>query len=109
MERQSRWPPGQNGDKETVHMKRTILAGSTAACLCLGLAGPLLAAEPPVTGTVNHPSPGEQNVAAIKPAAKCLSDLRALDGQMEKDGYWRGGSPYGYGYPADLATDTAIR
>ena len=37
-------------------MKRTILAGSTAACFCLGLAGPLLAAEPSVTGTVNHPN-----------------------------------------------------
>jgi sporulation protein YlmC with PRC-barrel domain len=90
---------GQNGDKETVHMKRTILAGSVAACFCLGLAGQLLAAEPPVTSTTNHPSPGEQNVSAIKPAAKCLSDLRAFDDQMEKDGYWRGGSRYGYGYP----------
>ncbi len=80
-------------------MKRTILAGSAAACFCIGLTGSLLAAEPPTTGMVNHPSPGGKNVSAIKPAAKCLSDLRAFDNQMAKDGYWLGGSADGYGYP----------
>ncbi len=80
-------------------LKRSALASSVAACFCLGLATPLLAAEPPVTGTVGPPSPSEKNVSAAKPAEKCLSDLRAFDSQMEKDGYWLGGSGYGYGYP----------
>ncbi len=80
-------------------MKRSILVSSVAACLCLGLAAPVLAAEPSVTGAVKASSPGEKTVAATKPAEKCLSDLRAFNSQMEKDGYWLGGSGYGYGYP----------
>lgn len=81
-------------------MKRTVLAGSAATCFWLGLAAPLLAAEPPAaTGTVNRAPPSEQSVSATKPAAKCLSDLRAFGSQMGKDGYWLGESVYGYGYP----------
>ena len=60
-----------------------------AACILLGLAAPLLAAPPPATSTSNPP-PVEANAAATKPAEKCLSDLRAFDTQMQKDGYWRG-------------------
>jgi sporulation protein YlmC with PRC-barrel domain len=70
-----------------------------AACIYLGVAAPLLAASPPATGAMNQPPPSEQNAAAIKSAEKCLSDLHALEGQMGKDGYWVGGSGYGYGYP----------
>jgi sporulation protein YlmC with PRC-barrel domain len=90
-------------------MKRSTLLGSLTACFCLGLAAPLLAAEAPVTGTVNQPSPGERSASAAKPAEKCLSDLRAFHSQMQKDGYWLGGygggdgalDGYGdgYGYP----------
>jgi sporulation protein YlmC with PRC-barrel domain len=80
-------------------MKRSTLAGSVTACLCLGLVAPLVAAEPPVAGPVNHPSAGKKSLSAIRPAEKCLSDLRAFDSQMEKGGFWLGGSGYGYGYP----------
>lgn len=79
-------------------MKYSTLAGSVAACICLALAIPALAAEP-ATGTVSQASPSERNATPIKPAAKCLSDLRVFNSQMQKDGYWLGSSGYGYGYP----------
>ena len=63
-------------------MKRSTLAGAVAALFCLGFATTLLAAE--------------KRVTAVKPAQKCLNDLRAFDNKMEKDGYWLGGSGYGY-------------
>ena len=81
-------------------MKRSTLAGPVAAFLFLGFAAPLLAAEPAATGVASPPA-SEKNLSAAKPAEKCLSDLRAFDSQMEKDGYWLGGSGYGYGYPTD--------
>ena len=69
-------------------MKRSTLAGSVALFLCLDFATTLLAAQPAAAG------------AADKPAAeKCLNDLRTFDNQMAKEGYWLGGSGYGYGYP----------
>lgn len=76
-------------------MKRSTLVASAA--IFLGLATPLLAAEPAVTGEV--PQPPTESVSATKPAETCLSNLRAFDSQLEKDGYWLGGSGYGYGYP----------
>jgi sporulation protein YlmC with PRC-barrel domain len=80
-------------------MKRSTLFGSVAACLCVVLSPPLLAADPVTTGAVNQPPTSEKNFSAPKPAEKCLSDLHAFDNQMEKDGYWLVGSGYGYGYP----------
>jgi sporulation protein YlmC with PRC-barrel domain len=80
-------------------MKRVPLAGSVAACICLGLTAPLLAAEPAATATVNQSSSGDRNAPATKPAATCLIDLRAFDARMSKDGYWLGASGYSYGYP----------
>jgi sporulation protein YlmC with PRC-barrel domain len=80
-------------------MKRSILVSSVAACLCLGLAAPVLAEEPSAAGAVNAPSSGEKTATATKPAEKCLNDLSAFNSQMDKDGYWLGGSGYGYGYP----------
>jgi len=80
-------------------MKRLTLASSVTTCICLGLAAPLLAAEPPTASTITSPPLNEQMVSAPKPAEKCLSDLHAFDSQMEKNGYWLGGSGIGYGYP----------
>ena len=34
----------------------------------------------------------------LSPPRSVLSDLRAFDSKMEKDGYWLGGTGYGYGY-----------
>ena len=82
-------------------MKRSTLAGAVAAIFCVGFAGPLLAAQPTATGAVNQSSPTEKKVAAAKPAEKCIEDLRAFDNQMAKEGYWLGGSGYGYGYPME--------
>ena len=86
-------------------MKRSTLARSLAACFVLVLP---LAAEAQETGAENQPPSGEESISATRPAEKCLSDLRAFDSQMQKDGYWLGGygagDPglgygYGYGYP----------
>jgi sporulation protein YlmC with PRC-barrel domain len=79
-------------------MTHSILASSVAVCTCLGLGAPLLAAESPATGSANPAAPVEKTAAA-QPAQQCLTDLRAFDGQMQKDGYWLSGSGYGYGYP----------
>ena len=84
-------------------MKRSTLAGSVTAFFCLGFATTLLAAEPVATGTVNQSPSAGKHVAAVKPAETCLSDLRAFDNQMEKDGFWLSGSGYGYGYPMSEA------
>ena len=81
-------------------MKCSALVGPVATVLCLGLSAPLFAAEPVVTGTAIHSSPGDKAVVpATKPAEACLNDLSAFHEQMQKDGYWLGGSGDAYGYP----------
>jgi len=80
-------------------MKRSTLTGSVATCIYLGLATSLLAAQPAPNGAVTQASPGDEKLATVKPAKKCLGDLLAFDKQMQKDGYWLGGSGDGYGYP----------
>jgi sporulation protein YlmC with PRC-barrel domain len=82
-------------------MNRSILVGPVAAGFCLCLAGPLAAAQPPTTDAVAQPLPSPTNLSKLKPAQICLSDLRAFDSQMEKDGYWPSGAGFGYGYPMD--------
>jgi sporulation protein YlmC with PRC-barrel domain len=89
-------------NQETRVMKHPAFAASLTVCLCLGFAAPLLAAQSPDAATARKPShdtnavPGK--VSDRKPAQKCLSDLRAFDGQMQKSGYWLRGRG-GYGYP----------
>ena len=77
-------------------MRRSILTSSVAACICFGLAAPALAAGPAATA---NPPAANGTSSTAKPAEKCLTDLRAFDGQMQKDGFWLSGSGYGYGYP----------
>lgn len=81
--------------KLTPHPKtlpRQVLAVAMTAALALTATAPLRAATPkPANATV-------ATAPAAKPARQCLTDLTAFHGQMQKDGYWRGGSVYGYGY-----------
>jgi len=79
-------------------MKRFALVSPLTAFVCLVLATPCLAADPVVTGAVDPAAPA-QKVAIVKPAEACLGDLSAFREQMDKDGYWLGGTGYGYGYP----------
>lgn len=103
-------------------MKRATLIGSVTACLCLGFAVPVLAAQPaatppapstaptstaststeqapPASAAMRQASASATGVSATKPAGTCLGDLAAFDGQMEKSGYWLGTGGYGYGSP----------
>lgn len=78
---------------QTTTLKRELLAGSIGAGLSLIAAGPLQAAKPEPAKTSVATAP------AAKPAQQCLQQLSAFHAQMQKDGYWRGYSGYGYGYP----------
>jgi sporulation protein YlmC with PRC-barrel domain len=80
-------------------MKRSTVIISLATSVSLCLVGQVLAAEPVATGAASASSPDGMTVPSTKPALKCLRDLGAFTSQMGKDGYWLGGSRYGYGYP----------
>jgi sporulation protein YlmC with PRC-barrel domain len=83
-------------------MKHSTLVVSLTANLCFGFATLSLAAQPPESVAARKPSPDANAAAKINASKTCLSDLRAFDSQMQKDGYWLGGSGYGgygYGYP----------
>ena len=82
-------------------MKRSILLSSVTAFCCLGLVAPGFAAPPPATVEKAAPASVETADNPARPAELCLSDIRAFSEQMQKDGYWLGGSAYGYGYPLD--------
>jgi sporulation protein YlmC with PRC-barrel domain len=72
-------------------MQRPGRSIALGAVLSLSLMAPLRAAE--------EPEAGHAMETGAKPAQACLDHLKAFDAQMEKDGYWLGGSGYGYGYP----------
>jgi sporulation protein YlmC with PRC-barrel domain len=74
-------------------LPRQVLVASMAAALSITAAAPLRAATPkPAKAPV-------ETTATSMPARQCLTDLNAFQTQMNKDGYWSGGSGYGYGYP----------
>lgn len=77
-------------------MRQSLLLTSATACCCLSLATAAFAAPPP---TETSPPAAAAAVVVSKPAEACLSDVRAFHDQMQKEGYWLGGSAYGYGYP----------
>jgi len=86
-------------NQETLAMKRSALTASLTACFCLGIAAPLLAAASPQTAEAHKPRREARAASNERPAKKCLADLQAFDGRMQKGGYWLRGSAYGYGYP----------
>jgi sporulation protein YlmC with PRC-barrel domain len=102
-------PSDQNGSQEKSQMKRSILVSSAAICLSFGLSAPVFAAQPlaadpardttPAAKTPTDASAAAENVTAVQPAEKCLTDVRNFGSKMDEDGYWLGGSDYGYGYP----------
>jgi len=74
-------------------LPRQVLFASMMAAFLLTISGPSRAApKDPVKAPVAA-------TPATKPARQCLTDLNAFQTQMNKDGYWSGGSIYGYGYP----------
>jgi sporulation protein YlmC with PRC-barrel domain len=83
-------------------MKRSTWVSLLAATTCLGLAGSACAAEPAAGTAAGHATPA--SVTALPRvgagAQKCLADLHAFNLTIGKDGYWLGGSRYGYGSPA---------
>ncbi|MDQ2778613.1 MAG: PRC-barrel domain-containing protein [Pseudomonadota bacterium] len=78
--------------------QRRVFVASMTAAVSLAATTPLRAATPEPT---KEPAAKTAAVTAASqtPARQCLTDLGAFQQQMQKGGYWRGGSGYGYGYP----------
>jgi sporulation protein YlmC with PRC-barrel domain len=90
---------GTENQKEKPRMKRFNLISSVAACVCLGLGAPAVSAQTAATPAAKTPPPVVQTADVSKPAEACLKDVRAFADQMQKGGYWLGGSGNAYGYP----------
>lgn len=82
-------------------MKRATIIGAVTVSL-LGGYGDFAAAAPPATTiAAARPTSPDTDTDATRPgrrAQQCLKDLSAFSAQIQKGGYWLGGSPYGYGY-----------
>jgi sporulation protein YlmC with PRC-barrel domain len=93
---------GENKDSE---MKRSKWVGTLAATTCLGFACSGSAAGAAAGTAAVHATP--TSMAAASPgtvgARKCLADLHAFNLTITKDGYWLGGSRYGYGSPVSTS------
>ncbi|NYT77101.1 PRC-barrel domain-containing protein [Alcaligenaceae bacterium] len=74
-------------------LQRPMLAAAMTAALVLTVAQPSHAATPEPAKAAVATAP------AMEPAQQCLKDLSAFQGEMQKDGYWRGLAGYSYGYP----------
>jgi len=79
--------------------KRPAFAASLVACLSLGLAIPPLVAQVADTKSAHESARDTNTLSGAKPAGQCMTDLRAFDSHLEKDGYWPLASNFGYGYP----------
>jgi PRC-barrel domain len=85
--------------RNTAALKCSGLTASLTACMSLGVATPLLAAQPHETA-IEHVPAQDATVASNPNAARqCMTDLRTFDGLLRKDGYWLHGAGFGYGYP----------
>jgi len=80
-------------------MKHSTFVASVAVPFCVGIAATTCATRSPVAVAAVSRPPDETSNSDPRAALTCVSDLRALTSQMGKDGYWLGGSGYGYGYP----------
>lgn len=81
-------------------MIRSTSTATLALCSLFASFTPLLAASPASAPAAPGSSPAAgAPPAALHPAEKCLGDVKAFGEKMSKDGYWLGGSGYGYGYP----------
>lgn len=94
-------------DREIRVKHHLAYATSLTACLCLGFAPPLLAAQSTETNTIHNPSGNPNATTTMKPAQKCLTDLNTFDIQIQKGGYWLSDSGSGYGYPMYGYSSTA--
>jgi sporulation protein YlmC with PRC-barrel domain len=80
-------------------MISTNAIGTAAACIFLGFGAPAFAAETAAAPASATPPAAAQPAVIAAPAEACLKDVRTFNSQMQKEGYWLGGSGYAYGYP----------
>ena len=83
-----------NRNRKGIAVDISTCAVMLTAGLCMGFAAPALAAPPAAASSSNASA-----APTAQSAQQCTTDLRALDDQMQTDGYWLHGSGLGYGYP----------